>query len=439
VFVVLALAGGVASANGRPPATVGITTRPGNSTDLYVGTTFGLLISHDDGCSFQWVCEQSIGYGGTFDPKYAVAHDGTIYATTFDGLRVSRDGGCSFTTAGIKQIPNLEGVWVDALELGPDDDVWIGTAESAGANDVYHSTDAAHTFRAMGLRSSTIWWKSVRVAPSNPQRVYVSGYQVASTRADLAMLPEDQRPPGKAAFLLRSDDRGTTWQQMPLTDMAVATTPVVLLEAVDPLDGDIVFARSLGANPPSGDRLYRSTDGGATWDEVLVSPDAIRKVLFTHDHRVLVATITSGVFASTDGGQTFAPLADQPQTACLAERSDNTLFACGTNWEPDFMALGRSNDATGWQKTFRFVELAGPLQCPHRTAQYEQCELLGWPVLREQFTAVAPACAAQPDAPGPPPGDGGGCCDASAGGPASALAGIALYLVAGLRRRRRAR
>jgi hypothetical protein len=102
------------------------------------------------------------------------------------------------------------------------------------------------------------------------------------------------------------------------------------------------------------------------------------------------------------------------------------------------MSLGRSTDGTSWEKTFRFVELAGPLECPHRTAQYEQCELLAWPVLREQFTAVAPACAAQPDAPGPPPGDGGGCCDASTGGPVSALIGCALYL-AFVQRRRRAR
>jgi hypothetical protein len=441
VVAVLAIAAGVASGNGRPPATVGVWTRPGNPTDIYVASTFGLLISHDDGCSFRWVCEQAIGYGGTFDPKYAIARDGTIYATTFDGLRVSRDGGCTFTTAGTRATPSLDGIWVDALDLGPDDDdVWIGTAESAGANDVYHSTDAARTFRSVGLRSSTIWWKSVRVAASDAQRVYVSGYQVASGAADLAVLPLDQRPPGKAAFLLRTDDRGASWRHMPLTDMQVATTPVVLLEAVDPTNPDIVFARSLGANPPAGDRLYRSIDGGATWDEVLVSADAIRKVLITHDQRVLVATITAGLFASTDGGQTFAPLADQPQTACLAERSDNTLFACGTNWEPDFMSLGRSTDGTSWEKTFRFVELAGPVECPHRTAQYEQCELLAWPVLREQFTAVAPACAAQPDAPGPPPGNGGGCCDAStgAGGPASALIGGALYL-AFVQRRRRAR
>src|SRR5678816_4665147 len=84
----------VALANGRPPITNGVKFRPGDNHSLYVATTFGLLVSHDDGCSFRWVCEQNIGYGGTFDPQYRIATDGAIFATTFTGLRVSRDGGC---------------------------------------------------------------------------------------------------------------------------------------------------------------------------------------------------------------------------------------------------------------------------------------------------------------------------------------------------------
>jgi hypothetical protein len=58
-----------ALANGRPPLTNGVHFRPGDNHSLYVATTFGLLVSHDDGCSFRWICEQNIGYGGTFDPK----------------------------------------------------------------------------------------------------------------------------------------------------------------------------------------------------------------------------------------------------------------------------------------------------------------------------------------------------------------------------------
>ena len=86
-------------ANGRPPRTVGVHFKPNAPDSMYVATTFGLLVSHDAGCTMHWLCESNIGFGGTFDPKYAIAGDGAIFATTYDGLRVSRDGGCSFTTA----------------------------------------------------------------------------------------------------------------------------------------------------------------------------------------------------------------------------------------------------------------------------------------------------------------------------------------------------
>ena len=58
-----------------------------------------IYVTKDDGATFRWACEDAIGYSGTFDPKFEIASDGTIYATTFDGLRVSRDGGCTFQLA----------------------------------------------------------------------------------------------------------------------------------------------------------------------------------------------------------------------------------------------------------------------------------------------------------------------------------------------------
>lgn len=55
----------LAGANGRPPITNGVFMHPGEAETLFVRSTFGLLVSKDDGCSFRWICEQAIGYGGT--------------------------------------------------------------------------------------------------------------------------------------------------------------------------------------------------------------------------------------------------------------------------------------------------------------------------------------------------------------------------------------
>jgi hypothetical protein len=422
-LLALLVLAGEASANGRPPLTNGVFFRPGDTQSMYVRATFGLLISHDDGCSFRWVCERAIGYGGEFDPKYAVAADGTIFATTFTGLRVTRDG-CTWSTAPV----GPGEIWVDAIDIGPTGDVWVATAESAASNNVYRSTDNGASFAARGMLSGSVWWKSVKVAPSNGEVVYVAGYQVA---------------PSPTARLYRSDDAGATWTERPLfgeqrdpPTMKFGSTPIVLVAAVDPKDPNIVLLTSIEANPPKGDRLYRSTDGGVTFTQVLATTDKIRDVFYAADGSVYVATLGSGAYHSTNRGVAFEPLVGPPQLGCLGQRSDGALVGCGANWEPDFKAVTRTSDAADWQKVFRFVELAGPLQCAPGTTVGDLCEPM-WPALKELFGATGPAmCPAAPD--GPPmkkPTTGSGCCDAG-GSPSGLLVGGFVALL--LRRRQRA-
>ena len=416
----------IAHANGRSPLTNGIALKPGDDQSIYLATTFGLLISHDNGCTFRWVCEQNIGYGGQWDPKYAIATDGTIFATTFEGLRVSRDGGCSFTTAA-----STQGVWIDALDIGPDGTVWIGTATTGSTNDVFASTDNGMTFQSKGMLSPEIWWKSVKVAPSNASRVYITGYKVADS---------------PTAYFYRSDGAGG-WTPSPLTDVMYASTPVLLVKAIDPTNPDIVFMTSIGANPPSGDRLYRSTDGGMTWTDVLDTTSTIHDVIIKDQH-VLVATqvqttqalMGGPAFESTNGGTSFQALAGAPQLACLAQRPDGTLLGCGANWDPDYKAVARSidNGAT-WEKVWRFVEIAGAVSCPEGTVQHDTCDVTLWDCptcmtdLKRQFGAKGPACGVQPDATVPAKKPDG-CCSAS-GGPAAMWSLSVLALL--LRRRRR--
>jgi hypothetical protein len=258
------LAPAIAAANGRSPQTNGVFLRPADTQSIYIRATFGLLISRDNGCTFRWVCERALGYGGEFDPKYAIAADGTIFATTFDGLRVSRDGGCTWATATAELPRNDPGyiadIWIDALDIAPTGEVWIATAESAQPNDVYSSTDGGVTFQPRGLRSPTIWWKSVKVARTDPERVYLTGYQVAGTSPDGGMA-------SPLARLMRSSDNGQTWTELDLLasdpPMRFGATPIVLIAAVDPKAADTLLLTSLNANG-KGDRLYRSTDAGAT-------------------------------------------------------------------------------------------------------------------------------------------------------------------------------
>jgi hypothetical protein len=418
----------LALANGRAPLTNGVHFQPGDNHSIYVATTFGFLISHDDGASFHWVCEQNLGYAGTFDPRYRIAADGTIFATTFTGLRVSRDGGCSFTTATADAPASDPGriadSWISSVDIASTGDVWVVTADNGKSNDVYHSTDNGRTFAPAGLSSPTVWWKSVAVAPSRPQRIYVTGYQVAGTLAD-----GGQSPP--VTHLQISDDAGAHWHESPLTGVAFGAMPLVYVLGVDPANPDVVLMSSLGASP-SGDRLYRSSDGGTSWTDVLSTASPIVDLAVEQSGNVLVATLATGSFESTDRGASFSAMTGAPQLACVGQRSDGTVFGCGANWEPDFKAVARSSDGASWNKVFRFVELAGPLDCPAGSAEHDVCGGQ-WPALQQQFGANGPVADVTP-----PPRKPGGCCDAGASADQlGALATLAALCGTVLRRRRR--
>ncbi len=442
ILATCVLALGVARANGRPPLTNGIYVRPGDDHAMLVRTTFGLLVTLDDGCSFRWVCEKAIGYGGEFDPKYAIAADGTIFATTFTGLRVSRDGGCDWAMATAERRPGDAGriadIWIDAIDIASNGDVWVATAESAKPNNVYRSRDNGITFAPMGLPSPTVWYKSVKVARSDPQRIYVTGYQVA---------------PEARAHLFRSNDGGTTWTEVPLfgaraphPTVRYGSTPLLYVVAIDPANPDVVLMTSSGANPPSGDRLYRSTDGGRSFDQVLETTDPIRDVVFRASG-VVVATRTGGSFESTADGTAFVPLGSTlghpvttPQLGCLGQRGDGSLVGCGANWSPDLMAVGRSTDGGSWHPLFRFSELAGPLACPAGTKEHDLCAPQ-WPALQAQFGAIGPGSC--PAVPARPAGVAGatttanktGCCQAGEDAPVGTML-MAGALLVGRRRRR---
>lgn len=415
LVAVLLLVPATVTANGRFPTSVNVHARPGDADDIYLALTFGLLVSDDDGANFYWLCENNIGYAGTFDPKYAIASDGTIYATTYDGLRVSRDGGCSFETATEGAAPGpdrIAGMWADAIDIDSAGAVWVGTAESGQSNAVFRSTDRGETFTRIGLSSDTMWWKSLLVAPSDDQRIYVSGYQVAPE-------PEIQ--------LHRSNDGGTTFTPLPATGIELSPNGgYVTFEAVDPVSPDVVFVKSWDVTRGGGDRIYRSSDGGMTWAAVLDSTETIRDVVIRADGEVLAATVGDGLYRSDDGGQSFVRELPAPAMACLTERGDGTLFACGANWDPDNFTLARSVDGSTWTSPFRFHQMAGPLSCARGTVQYDVCELQIWPSIREQFGVTGPVDAGPGADAGPAAEGGGGCCDSRGAADASLLLGLAL-------------
>ena len=155
----------------------------------------------------------------------------------------------------------------------------------------------------------------VAVAPSNPDVVYV-GSGEGLQRPDLST--------GDGIY--RSGDAGKTWTHLGLRD-----GQQIARVAVDPRDPDRVFAAVIG-HPygPNAERgIFRSTDGGRTWEKVLYrDPDTggMDVAIDPRDPRTVYAVLWSarqapwevggswtlsrnnGLFKSTDGGTTWHPL-----------------------------------------------------------------------------------------------------------------------------------
>jgi photosystem II stability/assembly factor-like uncharacterized protein len=156
----------------------------------------------------------------------------------------------------------------------------------------------------------------VTVAESNPDVVYI-GMGEVQLRANVLQ--------GDGVY--RSDDGGRSWRHLGLEN-----TQAIGRIRVHPTDPERAFVAALG-HPfgPSADRgVFRTTDGGRTWDKVLFRNDrtgAVDLVMDPHDPDVLYATLWevhrkpwqlwsggegSGIFKTTDGGDTWSELTDNP-------------------------------------------------------------------------------------------------------------------------------
>ncbi|HSR97017.1 MAG TPA: hypothetical protein VLM79_08215 [Kofleriaceae bacterium] len=435
--LVLALAGALArdaAANGRPPATASITFRQGHDSDVAVGLTFGLLVSHDSGNSWEWICEDAIGYSGPFDPKYAFASSGALFASTFNGLRVMRDS-CTFDATPL-------GSALIATDLfGPDQTLYAAASQQSDPGhgiaadfNVYRSTNDGKTFPTKGQPPGDVsWWQSLAIAPSDAQRLYLSGYRFVENTPGAGTRKEQ--------VLFRSDTGGASWTELSLAELDPQPMQNSLIDiaGISKTDADHVYLRIEAEDDQTTESIYRSTDKGAHWTKILHTTVPIPAFLVRANGDLIAGTQALGTQISHDDGMTWMPLDGAPHMNCLVENSAHELWACTQNFgspvvPSDDAGIMKTTDLVNWTKVLRYQDLQNPVTCAAGTIQRDTCATL-WCGVCQQLGCTPPAsygCVA--DAP-PPPAKGG-CCDGSPGGPGALALGLAIGTLL-LRPRRR--
>ena len=158
------------------------------------------------------------------------------------------------TTLRYRCIGPSRGGRVVAIAADPDDQTRFYFGGVAGG--IWRSDDAGLYWENISdgqLASGSVG--ALAVAPSDGNVIY-AGMGEATIRIDVTH--------GDGVY--RSRDRGQTWTHVGLDD-----TRHIGALAVHPTDPDTVFVAALGrTSTDTAERgLYRTTDGGETWDAVL--------------------------------------------------------------------------------------------------------------------------------------------------------------------------
>ncbi|MGH9616130.1 MAG: WD40/YVTN/BNR-like repeat-containing protein [Acidobacteriaceae bacterium] len=259
-------------------------------------------------------------------------------------------GGRTRAAAGVPDEPNV---------------FYVGQVDGG----VWKSTDYGRTWEPIFDGQDTQSIGAIAVAPSDDNVIYVASGE-GLHRPDLSV--------GDGMY--RSDDAGKTWTHLGLRDSQ--QIPAI---AIDPTNANIIFAAVLGHpyGPNAQRGIFRSKDGGETWDKVLYkdentggsdvaidpkNPQIVYASLWDErlgpweDDNAYDGT-NGGLFKSTDGGTTWKRLTNGlPKNlvqinVAIAASDPQRLYATVSTTEEGGYATGkglgvyRSDDAgMSWRK-----------------------------------------------------------------------------------------
>ena len=233
-----------------------------------------------------------------------------------------------------------------------DASVWYVAVGSGG---VWKTVNAGTTWEPIFDNETSYSTGCIAIDPANPEVVWVgTGENVGG------------RHVGYGDGIYRSEDGGANWTRMGLDE-----TQHLSKILIHPEDSKTLWVAAQGPLwSPGGQRgLYKTTDGGATWANVLSAgewtgvtdvvidprdPDVLYAATWQH-HRTVAALIDggpeSGIHRTTDGGETWTRL-----TEGLPEGNMGKIGLAVSPQKPDvlYAAIELDNTTGGvWRSTNR--------------------------------------------------------------------------------------
>ena len=256
---------------------------------------------------------------------------------------------------------NISGRVTDVAVVAPRGKSYTIFAATA-TGGLWKTDNEGVTFEPVFDHGITASIGDVTIAPSNPNLIWLGTGEANIFRSSNA---------GAGAF--KSADGGKTWQYMGL-----AGTHTIARIVIHPSNPELVYVAASGHEWTDNEErgVYKTADGGRTWRKVLYAnprTGAIDLVMDPSDPSVLYAAMwqrlrrkwndprnepdynASGVFKSTDGGETWAPVNEGLPPAPMrgrigldvARSNPNVLYAFVDNYEVARQAKAGEVDAYG--------------------------------------------------------------------------------------------
>ena len=300
---------------GRVTAVAGV---PGDPTTYYFGTPGGGVWKSTNGGRvwspiFDSVPVPSIGAVAVAPSASNVIYVGTGEQTRGKGIYRSNNNGATWSAAGLQDVPFIQAILVDpqnpevavaggnSIGFGI---LWHPVPKSATTDNrgIFRTTDGGKTWTKVYSNDATFGVIDMCADPDDPHTMYALLYHPESGPGKTAIPPTSE--------IVKSSDGGQTW------------SPMTIKGLPDKGLGRVGVAVAAGTK---GQRLYaivdqgffRSDDGGANWYQSTKDPRILGSPYFSRifpdpKNPDLLYVAQTSLYRSTDGGKTFEAFVGAP-------------------------------------------------------------------------------------------------------------------------------